>query len=430
MSEHKHDSGKLRHTPKRKGRVTVGSHRVLGDVNENLRIRTAAIATTGGVATALFFFLQPPGHGSTTLPTTMIHLPAWSSLVVASLAALSGIMRRRSGQWVQLVMFFSAAALTLFGHPSDPVGMVFLALALMYGIRYRRNLPRFRDVFLVTLTVLVGTWILYIIVVAEGFHLHDLVSITTAAATLTMFLMVVNDSDAEEAEHRRLLEETVTARTNDLIDSLSQAQALQEHNAHLVSEVHHRTRNNLQIVNSLLSMEMYDLPSPQAQTMRLGKAMERRIHMMTVAHDLFHKTHHAGHGELKGCINALLDAVVANGTIRSSELSCDQEIRNEVTIDFVVPLALLIGEAAALAHHHEEHAPTSSDHGVPQSHIQASVWSVDTQVGITVEWAMGRTPSSYIAVEWNVVEALAAQLNGRAHHSPTAERAEVQIPVP
>lgn len=131
----------------------------------------------------------------------------------------------------------------------------------------------------------------------------------------------------------RELEETVALRTN----ALSQAVAEKDQ---LLKEVHHRVKNNMQIVSSLIRMQE-----------RLGDSTEdtiRRVQAMALVHDLVYS-----HGEFAsvnlGAYARRLCETLAGASFRTR---CTLELDHvAVTLDRAMPFALILSElvTAALA---------------------------------------------------------------------------------
>jgi two-component sensor histidine kinase len=117
----------------------------------------------------------------------------------------------------------------------------------------------------------------------------------------------------------------------------------------LFKEVHHRVKNNFQIVSSLLSLQSRSVP----QELR-GHFEEslQRIHSMGLLHEKFYAGEHVETIDLTEYVRELVASVVAAFGLGERITTAVEGPAIEVGLDEGTPLALLIGEVVANACKH------------------------------------------------------------------------------
>ena len=150
-----------------------------------------------------------------------------------------------------------------------------------------------------------------------------------------------------EQEH---LDRLVTERTRDLERELARSASaeaavrasLREKEV-LLSEVHHRVKNNLQVITSLLRLEASRSPEPMAQ--QVLRDMQRRIMSMALLHETLYKSGDFGHVDLDGYLGPLATQLFrshAGGTSRV-ELLLELEPL-QAGLDQAIPCGLILNE--------------------------------------------------------------------------------------
>ncbi len=112
----------------------------------------------------------------------------------------------------------------------------------------------------------------------------------------------------------------------------------------LIREVHHRVKNNLQIVMSLLSLQAGQLRDPAAREALMQAQM--RINALALVHRILHEIEDQSTVDLKRLIEELTQQVTGglSNEGKGMHLECDI-LQREVTGDLAVPLALFTVEA-------------------------------------------------------------------------------------
>lgn len=189
----------------------------------------------------------------------------------------------------------------------------------------------------------------------------------------------------------RELEETVALRTN----ALSQAVAEKDQ---LLKEVHHRVKNNMQIVSSLIRMQE-----------RLGGSTEdtvRRVQAMALVHDLVYS-----HGEFAsvnlGAYARRLCETLALASDQRNGFDLDLD-HVAVTLDRAMPFALILTEVVTAA------LPQAGQEG----RLAIGLRRVEGRAVLTLACGPGRDRPRPDGFGMKLVDSLAVQLGARIAFAP------------
>jgi two-component sensor histidine kinase len=187
----------------------------------------------------------------------------------------------------------------------------------------------------------------------------------------------------------------------------SNLSAALEHNELLFREIHHRVKNNLQSVSSLLQMQ----PIPR----EIKADMGQRIAAMSAVHEHIYRSGNFGQVRVKDYLETLAENIRA-GASRKVALELDIE-DIAVDKDAATPLGLIVNEVVANAFKHA--FPDERDGGritVRMTQKGDGIGELcveDNGVGFDPE-----TPTKGIGRR--LITALTAQLNGESSFTPAA----------
>ncbi len=112
----------------------------------------------------------------------------------------------------------------------------------------------------------------------------------------------------------------------------------------LLREVHHRVKNNLQTVSSLLSLQARNTKSKQFR--KLIKSSQNRVISMAMIHEMLYMHDNISKIEYKSYVKELGNYLIRSLKGSDSQVQLHLDITNvELGIDTAVPLGLLINEA-------------------------------------------------------------------------------------
>ena len=131
-----------------------------------------------------------------------------------------------------------------------------------------------------------------------------------------------------------------TLRSNSKKKDLLERQ--NEEKEYLLKEIHHRVKNNLEIVSSLLSLQ-----SAQIKDRKIADAMqksEQRVHSMSMIHQKLYQGKSLSHIEMKDYFENLGTYIIHTfGKEGKVKLICDM-VPLELDVDHAVPIGLIVNE--------------------------------------------------------------------------------------
>ncbi|MDN3688788.1 histidine kinase dimerization/phosphoacceptor domain -containing protein [Cyclobacterium jeungdonense] len=112
--------------------------------------------------------------------------------------------------------------------------------------------------------------------------------------------------------------------------------------SHLVRETHHRIKNNLQVVSSLLSLQSEHIQDPQLQQIMLDS--QSRVQSMGLVHQTLYQGKDLAYIEMKDYFTKLSEDVINSfGAKGKANLYCEM---GKITLDIItaIPIGLIINE--------------------------------------------------------------------------------------
>lgn len=145
------------------------------------------------------------------------------------------------------------------------------------------------------------------------------------------------------------MEQEVEERTrqlNAMISNLTKTQnelsKRNNENVLLLKEIHHRVKNNLEVVSSLLTLQSAKMDDPYMQEAML--ASQNRVQSMSILHQKLYQSEHLAFIEMKNyfmdlCVNIL------DSYNESERIKVNVEMKElELDVDTAVPLGLIVNE--------------------------------------------------------------------------------------
>lgn len=132
------------------------------------------------------------------------------------------------------------------------------------------------------------------------------------------------------------LEQRVAERTTELSDSLDEKVVL-------LKEVHHRVKNNLQIIASLLSLQANQIRDED--TLALFTNSENRVRAMASIHERLYLSDDLARIDLAGYIAALVDSLFESYSVDSHDVRLVTEVADvALDLDQAIPCGLMLNE--------------------------------------------------------------------------------------
>jgi two-component sensor histidine kinase len=147
------------------------------------------------------------------------------------------------------------------------------------------------------------------------------------------------------------LERRVAERTADLEASNARLRAALAEKEVLLREIHHRVKNNLQVVSGLLTLQARN--APPALKLHFQESLER-IRAMGRVHEQLYRADDASSFAVDGLIRDICEDLGQIYGAARERVACRVEARRpvHVTLDSATPLALIVNEVISNAFKH------------------------------------------------------------------------------
>ena len=110
----------------------------------------------------------------------------------------------------------------------------------------------------------------------------------------------------------------------------------------LLKEIHHRVKNNLEIVSSLLALQAEQIHDPTVRSAMLKS--QQRVHSMSMIHQRLYQGNSLSHIEMKDYFcNLGMHVIESYGMENRIEMDCSMDPIS-VNIDYAIPIGLIVNE--------------------------------------------------------------------------------------
>lgn len=195
----------------------------------------------------------------------------------------------------------------------------------------------------------------------------------------------------------------------------------------LLKEVHHRVKNNLQLISSIMNMQIRQARSEDAS--RVLRRLQERILGLATVHKNLYQTDNLGRVYAKNLLSEVVNQLIRVGLAPGSNVKVIQEYADiSLDADDAAPLTLLVSEAMtnAIKHVRQE--------GAGQSEISVVLLQSGTdRAELTISNTTGNIPDQDgTGLGSSLITAFARQLNGTVTVSETDSHYAMTInfPVP
>ncbi|WP_455383250.1 sensor histidine kinase [Salinispira pacifica] len=324
----------------------------------------------------------------------------WTLALFAFLFLITAYWRSRIAGGIHVAVLLIAAFLgARTSQPSDVTSAVFVILGVILLFEYQLGTAA-------TIVGFVVAAVSYPIGLAIGYgRSSEAFGVNTGQALILIIDVVICFGAVfwrhmlRRRDEARLLEERVDQRTAEL------AAALEERSV-MLQEIHHRVKNNLQMIASLLQMEARKIEEPALKNST--DTSIRRIHAMALVHETLYQSrplHAIRLDEYVGKLTRHIQLAAADGTRVVLEGSKDIV----TTPDFALPFGLIVNELVTNAC---RHAFPAGQGGTVAVHLeqgeQIELRVTDDGVGLGAGFDVTRDGGLGLTI----VRSLARQLTG------------------
>ena len=149
----------------------------------------------------------------------------------------------------------------------------------------------------------------------------------------------ITDRKQAEAALQQLnqeLEARVEQRTEELIDSLSEKEVL-------LKELHHRVKNNLQMIQSLLSLQARSIEDPKS--LAVLSESQQRVKAMAMAHEKLYHSDSLARINFADYVQSLTRDLLQSYVLNAAMISLSIQVAElELPVDTAIPCGLIINE--------------------------------------------------------------------------------------
>lgn len=111
----------------------------------------------------------------------------------------------------------------------------------------------------------------------------------------------------------------------------------------LLQEIHHRVKNNMQIISSLLSLQANH--TDREEIAEILKESRGRVKSMAMIHEKLYQSQNIGKLNMAEYLNNLVRDIVRSYSTTSTDISFNVEVENiNLNIDTAIPMGLLVNE--------------------------------------------------------------------------------------
>lgn len=178
----------------------------------------------------------------------------------------------------------------------------------------------------------------------------------------------------------------------------------------LLKEVHHRVKNNLQVISSLLSLQAQEIRDPEMS--RLFQESQARVRSMALIHEQLYRSNDLAHINFAAYVEELVDNLRQGfGSAAAGVNFCLDIQPVPLLLDLAIPCGMTVNElvANALEHAFSEDHPGEIRIAFGRDDEGYSITVADNGVGMGEGLGAGEATS----IGLKVVQALTRQIHGR-----------------
>ena len=138
--------------------------------------------------------------------------------------------------------------------------------------------------------------------------------------------------------------DAISSGVNMLGEELKENVVSNKEKAHLLKEIHHRVKNNMQIISSMLRLQFSN--ENDERVIGLIQDSQSRIHAMALVHEMLYSTNNFKHVQFSDYVDVLTKSIFTSYTPTGHEIALDLEIDNTIffEIEKIIPLGLIVNE--------------------------------------------------------------------------------------
>lgn len=233
----------------------------------------------------------------------------------------------------------------------------------------------------------------------------DLIGFFESLGTLMGIALTQKINEKKIKSTNRDLEQMVEERTLEYLKALKSKETI-------VQEMHHRIKNNLTTISSLLALQAMKLKNPGARDHLLNAVM--RVKSMGIIHNKLYKYDDLENIDLKKYLVFLIEEIRNVFSIHKNKIifniKCDDIILN---IDTAIPCGLIINEIIinSIKHAFPDVKKGIIDIAIKQEKEWYFIYISDNGIGLSEEFEKDRNSNLGMDIIWNLVKQLDGSVN-------------------
>lgn len=297
----------------------------------------------------------------------------------------------------------------------------------IFNSRTSANLPSYNDVVQPhwpppdTLYIQNRTWSIYCIPKTHFFdYSFPLEAYGFSIVALLITFMLMGIFFLQEISNSRLGKK-VAERTQQL-NRANNEQAV------LLKEIHHRVKNNLQVITGLLSLQASSIVDPEIKA--LFSVSQYRINAMAMLHEQLYQSENLSSINYNGYLQQMVQQLILSMKGSNHQIEVDWSIPDQLqlNLDTAIPLGLLINELVtnSLKYGFPDNQPGMLYiHILPQKYPNFLLLIGDDGVGFSTQPSSNNSSSLGL----RLVQQLSRQLNGTVErdHQPKGTHFKIRF---
>lgn len=199
-------------------------------------------------------------------------------------------------------------------------------------------------------------------------------------------------------------------------DEIERDEALREKTT-LLKEVHHRVKNNLQLIASILNLQIRRLSDPQARVIMQG--VQTRVRSLATIHRTLYQQDRVSETQAAEFFETILNETMAIAQSDMADIEVDAEFEPAaIAPDKIIPASLLFAEALSNA---IKHAAPPQGEGSPRLRIRFSENAGHAQLVVRNSLAGPPSVSGSGGLGQELMTAFALQIHGDLEVGPVED---------
>jgi two-component sensor histidine kinase len=181
----------------------------------------------------------------------------------------------------------------------------------------------------------------------------------------------------------------------------------------LLKEVHHRVKNNLQVISSLLNLQASELHDPAM--IRVLRDSQTRVRSMALIHEQLYRSDDLAHIDFADYTNELVDHLNRTLGSRSERIQLSLDIRPlRLSLDLAIPCGMIVNELVCNALEHAFPENLSGEIRVTFRRDDDTYRLTVADTGVGMRGSLSSKQATTMGLK--VVQALTRQIHGQLEH--------------